>query len=167
MSGRSRHVIALVLLLGVAAFVGWGCGGGEDETSTSTIRRVTTTAAAIGGSETLLNTQVQTTDATPTEYTQAVEQQRPIVLLFYVPGGADDVKVLDTVSSLQPSFENYVFLLYDYKQPDAYGDLSLLLKVNYPPQLVLVNGSGVVKQIWNGYVDEGTLNQGLVNLEQS
>ncbi len=41
-----------------------------------------------------------------------------------------------------------------------------LLEVGYPPELVLVDGLGIPREIWNGYVDEGTLNQSLVNLGQ-
>ena len=47
-----------------------------------------------------------------------------------------------------------------------YGDLSTLLKVQYPPKVVLVDGTGTIQEIWNGYVDEGSLNQSLVNLGQ-
>jgi len=89
-----------------------------------------------------------------------------VVLLFYVPGSTDDVQVMDSLSILQPEFDQYVFLLYDYSKPAAYGDLSTLLNVNYPPELVMVDGLGIVRRIWNGFVDEGTINQDLVNLGQ-
>jgi hypothetical protein len=105
-------------------------------------------------------------ESTPDEYRQAVEQGKPVVLLFYVPGSVDDVQVLDSLTALQPDFDQYVFLLYDYSMPNEYGDLSTLLNVNYPPELVLVDALGIPREIWNGYVDEGTLNQSLVNLGQ-
>jgi hypothetical protein len=169
MSGRSRHLMAILLLLLAVALVVWGCGGGEEVTTTSLTGGVTTTLPSGGSSSSadkLLDKPLATTEDTPGEYLDAVDQGRPVVLLFYVTGGTDDTKVLDSVTQLQAAFQDYVFLLYDYSAPDAYGDLSTLLKVNYPPELVLVDGVGNVKEIWNGYVDEGTLNQSLVNLGQ-
>jgi len=93
--------------------------------------------------------------------------QKPIVLLFYVPGNADDSSVLETLNRLKSSFDGYAFLVYDYKVPEAYGDVSTLLQVGYPPELILIDKAGVIVRIWNGYVDEGTLNQGLVDLGRS
>jgi len=167
MSGRSRQTMVLPLLILAISFLAWGCGGGDVDT-TSTSRPVATTepAGSGAGADALVGTIPKTTADTPTEYVQAVDQGRPVVVLFYVPGGVDDAKVLENVTKLQAGFADYVFLLYDYKAPDAYGDLSTLLKVNYPPELVLVAGNGTIREIWNGYVDEGTLNQGMVNLGQ-
>jgi hypothetical protein len=68
---------------------------------------------------------------------------------------------------LKTSFGQYEFLVYDYKLPNDYGDLSTLLGVGYPPELILVDKTGVVQKVYNGYIDEGTLNQGLVNLGRS
>ena len=67
---------------------------------------------------------------------------------------------------VQADFPDYTFLTYDYKNPSAYGDLSMLLQVNYPPEIVLIDRAGTVRNIWNGYVDEGTLKQCLINLGQ-
>jgi hypothetical protein len=85
-------------------------------------------------------------------------------VLFYVPGNADDKSVLDTVNRLKSSFAQYAFLIYDYKNPNSYGTLAQLLKVDYPPYLVLTDATGHLRRIFKGYVDEGTLNQELVNL---
>lgn len=163
---RSKQSAAvLILLLAVVLLVG-GCGSGSDETTT-TVSGVTPTVPtnpSAGGGSDLLGTQLKTTADTPAEYVEAMNQAQPVILLFYVPGGVDDLKVLQNLSALQPQFPNYRFLIYDYSIPDAYGDLSSLLAVNYPPELVLVDGTGTIREIWNGFVDEGTLNQSLVNL---
>ena len=70
-------------------------------------------------------------------------------------------------TGLQPDYPDFLFLIYDYKNAASYGDLSNLLEVGYPPELILVGGDGYVTDIWNGYVDEGTINQGLADLEAS
>jgi hypothetical protein len=165
---RGTYLIVVLLLLAWTIGVVAGCGGGE-ETTTTTKNAVATTVGSSGSTDSkddLLGKPLATTDSTPAEYTEAIEQGRPVVLLFYVPGSVDDVQVLDSLTALQEDFDDYVFLLYDYSVPSSYGDLSTLLEVNYPPELVLVDGLGIPREIWNGYVDEGTLNQGLVNLGQ-
>jgi hypothetical protein len=86
------------------------------------------------------------------------------VLLLYVPGGTDDVAVIESLDRLKPSFGRYRFLEYDYSIPEWYGDLPTLLGVTYPPEMILIDSSGIIRTVWNGSVDEGSLNQGLVNL---
>lgn len=166
MSRRLRQLAALSCVLAVMAVLAWGCtsGGGE---VTTTIGDVTATSPSVSPTSqgnALIGTQLKATSSTPKEYVDAIAQAKPVVILFYVPGGSDDARVLDSLNALQPSFPSYVFLLYDYKTPDLYGDLSTLLKVNYPPELILVDGTGTIKQVWNGFVDQGTINQSLVNL---
>ena len=133
MSRRSAPFIAVLILLMVAGAVSWGCGG-EEATTTSSNAAVTTTTfpgggGSDGGTNELLNTRLKTTPDTPSEYVEAVKQGRPVVLLFYVSGSVDDGRVLESLNRLQPNFTDYVFLLYDYRTPNAYGDLSTLLKV--------------------------------------
>ncbi len=166
MSRRSRQLAALLTIVALMAVFAWGCGSGGDETPTTTVGVVTTTpsSGSTAPANSVVGMTLKTSASTPKEYVDAIAQGHPVVLLFYVAGGADDAKVLASVTSLQPQFPNYVFLLYDYKTPDSYGDLSTLLKVNYPPELILVNGAGVVAQVFNGYLDQGTINQSLVNL---
>jgi hypothetical protein len=171
MSGRSRQsTVVLLVVLGLAAFL-WGCGGGDqaDTATVSTlVNNTPTTAAASVQSEvdSILYKQLAVTENTPEEYVEAVGQARPVVVVFYVPGNVDDTKVVDALVALQPEFPDYTFLMYDFKDPSSYGDLSMLLQVNYPPETVLIDRDGTVKDIWNGYVDDGTLRQCLINLGQ-
>jgi len=157
--------VSVLILL--AALLAWGCGGGEEATTT-TGGTVTPTVSpgTTAGTDYLINTQVKATESTPREYVEAIDQGHPVVLLFYVSDGVDDSKVLESIDRLKSGFSDYVFLLYDYKTPKAYGDLSTLLKVNYPPALVLIDGTGTIRDIRNGYIDEGSLNQRLVDLGQ-
>jgi hypothetical protein len=170
MSRRSRQSgLVLLVALGLAVFL-WGCGGSGsgDTTGTSLLPTTHVTAAKTVGSaiDDLLLTKLATTKDTPEEYVAAIGQAHPVCILFYVPGNVDDAKVLETFKAMQPDFPEYTFLAYDYKDPSSYGDLSMLLQVNYPPETVLVDRAGTVREIWNGYVDDGTLKQCLINLGQ-
>ncbi len=168
MSGRNRQwTVLLLVALGMALFL-WGCGGddGAATTDSSVLKTTQTTAKPSVGSavEALRLTKLAVTDDTPEEVVASIGQARPVVVLFYVPGNVDDAKVLEAFNTVSPEFPEYTFLIYDYKTPDAYGDLSMLLQVNYPPETVLIDRGGTVRDIWNGYVDEGTLRQSLINL---
>jgi uncharacterized protein YceK len=166
MSPRSRQsAVALILLFLITALMS-GCGSDSDQTTTTRPVGTTTTAAPSGqnGTEALIGTQLKTTEDTPHEYIEAVRASQPIVKLFYVAAGEDDQRVLENLESLQSEFPGYAFLLYDVADPEAYGDLSTLLKVDYPPAVILVDSTGTVDSVWNGFVDVGTLNQSLVNL---
>jgi hypothetical protein len=181
MSGRYRQQSVFLLLVLLVALLACSCFGGGGEEPATTIGGVTATTATGGGggapTEEIMGTQllapdqepiveevIRTTEDTPAEVVDALTQGKAIVLLFYVPGGADDVSVLKSLKRLETSFRDYKFLQYDYKAPDAYGDLSTILAVGYPPELILIDRTGVIQDVWNGYVDDGTLNQRLVNL---
>jgi hypothetical protein len=176
MRARTKK-IGLVVGLGVFACVwlagcslGGGGGGNASTTSTQAGATVTTSSGSRPGkvtAQTIVGTKLKPTKQTPQEVTQALTNGAPIVVLFYVPGNPDDAAVVNEVQTLQPTFPDYTFLLFDYKQPDAYGDLSGLLQVNYPPELIFIDRSGIVRQTWNGFADEATINQLLVNLNAS
>jgi hypothetical protein len=161
-----QSALVLIVTIGAAVLL-TGCFGGGSSSTTSSLPAPanTGTTQSVGGAVTdLLMTKLATTEDTPEQYVAAVGQAKPIAILFYVPGGADDTKVLGTFQAVQADFPEYTFLTYDYRNPAAYGDLSLLLQVNYPPEVVLIDKAGQVQNIWNGYIDEGTLKQCLINI---
>jgi hypothetical protein len=167
MSVRIRQsVLVLLLAIGLAVLLG-ACGGGTTTSSTTAKPTQTTVTQSAGSAvQDLLLTELATTQDTPEEYVEAVGQAKPVAILFYVPGNIDDTLVLDVFKLVQADFPDYTFLEYDYRNPQAYGDLSLLLQVNYPPEVVLIDKAGAVRNIWNGYVDEGSLRQCLINIGQ-
>lgn len=185
MTVRSRAsglFLVLLLVVGLAVLLAACGGGGAEATSTPNDASGTAGAPSSAASAAAANPagsgnvggavqkqeflKLATTQDTPEEYVAAVGQARPVAMLFYVPGNVDDAKVLEVFKNVQADFPDYTFLTYDYKSPQNYGDLSLLLDVNYPPETVLINRAGEVRQIWNGYVDEGTLKQCLINVGQ-
>lgn len=142
MMAKSRSwqwlVLAGALVLAVSVAVG-GCGGGGEEATTTTVSVPGSSGGAVttvppGGSFVeLIGKPLTPTSLTPVEITDALSQHRPIVILFYVPGGTDDTTVLDEVKALQTAYTDVTFALYEYSDPASYGDLGILLKVNYLP----------------------------------
>ena len=170
MSRRIRQLAVAILLISVTLLAA-GCGlggGGSSATTALTIPSGATPSVTASGTVTpqkqLVQKKLVATKFTPTDVSDALKAGRPVVLLFYVAGSSDDAQVLASLQKLQPEFSSYTFGIYDYKTPSAYGDLSTMLQVNYPPELILIDGKGTIKEIWNGFVDEGTMNQSLVNL---
>jgi hypothetical protein len=163
--GRQHGTFAVVLALLVWAIA--GCAGGSTATTTlPTDGGLATTtsetpAASATTSSTLATSEL--VDGVPAEYVEAFGQ-RPIVILFYVPGGVTDEKVLKVVNELSVTFREYTFLTYDYRAPTVYGDLAQALKITNQPQLVLIDRHANRYKVWSGYVDKGTLYQSLVNL---
>ncbi|MBC7294167.1 MAG: hypothetical protein H5T84_08745 [Thermoleophilia bacterium] len=169
MSGRSRKLTAVAILLVFLGLSSWGCGAATSETTTTLSPGIETTASSSPTTVSpadIVGTKVEPTDQSPPEFVSALQQGQPVVLLFYVDGGPDDTRVLEALTRLQSEFGDLAFFFYDVKSPHAFGDLSTLLKVNYPPEVILIDRQGSVFQVWNGYVDEGTLNQSLVNLSR-
>jgi len=161
-------LVAAFLL--IAALVA-GCGGGDEQTTTTTAPAAAAASGAnapapevANAQQALIGTKLEPTDTMPAAVGDALKAQQPLVVLFYVPGATDDLAVRGAFDRLQPKHEDTLFLKYDYRDPQAYGDLASLLAVDYPPQLVFVDGDGVIKQVLGGYVDEGTINQQLVNI---
>jgi hypothetical protein len=165
MLGRSSRRLVALLIVGLAAFFMSSCGGGSAETTSTTQGNVVTTlpSGGSGGVDLRVGTQIQPTADTPQAFVD-VYQTQPIVIFFYVTGQSDDEAVRQNLSSLQPSFGAYTFFSYDYSDPVAYGNLATLLAVDYPPLIVMMDREGIIQTIWSGFVDQGSLNQSLVNL---
>lgn len=166
---------SLVLLLTGGVM---GCGGGGDEQSSTQTTAVAPVSAkvaapvatAAAGAEVTraaVGVTLTATDEMPEDVKAALKDHRPIVVMFYVPTGADDGVVLSGLDNLKGQYTDVFIVTYDYSKPGAYGDLAQQLKVNYPPQAMFIDTKGVVRSMTSGYADEGTLNQHVVNIRQS
>ncbi len=165
MSQRCCRTATLALVLTLAAVLFVACSGATTVTTTFGPGITTLPSPTTGPVEvsTTVAPEAGLIDGLPAEYVAAYGQ-RPIVLLFYVPGGVEDEQVLKTAQSLSNSFREYTFLLYDYRIPAAYGDLAKDWGITYQPQTLLIDRHGQLFKVWSGYVDTGTLNQSLINL---
>jgi hypothetical protein len=162
MRGRNSRRWGILLVVMLAGLFFASCGGGDDETTpTNTSPSVTSpNSGGSGGGDTV--EVFSFSEDTPSEVTEAAGIQ-PIVILFYVDG-VDDASVKGSLEALQPSFPSYVFLYYNYSDPEAYGDLSTLLEIDYTPAVIMIDSTAMIRYRYSGYIDQGSLNQSLVNL---
>jgi hypothetical protein len=168
---RQRSIVTSIFLLVVALALALflvGCGGDEaaDETTT-TVSTVPTTTSSTAPPEPfadLIGTTLELTDETPPDLKNSLETSTPVVVTFYVTGGTDDTAVLTNLDKVALKNADVDFYSYDYKTPDLYGDLAGALQVEYPPQVVFIDSSGVIQAVTSGFADEGTLNQLVTNI---
>ena len=170
MMRRYCGLSAVVLCVGLVSCVLAGCfGGGEEPAATTS--QVTVPGSGVTMSSLPVTTTIASAliDGLPSEYVNALGKQ-PIVVVFYASGGVDDNKVVTAVRALQPLYGGYTFLVYDYRDPKVYGDLAKTLEggygldLGYLPVTLLIRRDGLEAAKWSGYVDQGTLNQVLINL---
>jgi hypothetical protein len=171
----SRGTAVLIVLVIAALLAGCG-GGGVDKPAAESppdtlpaaqpVAHTAPTGPPKAKYEQIVGEQIVPSEETPAPVQEAIAERRPVVIFFYVPGSEDDSLVRESLDKLEPKYEDITVVRYDFKAPDEFGDLGRLLKIDYPPQLVFVDPSGVVRSVLSGYVDEGTLNQHMVNVRQ-
>ena len=107
---------------------------------------------------------LEPTDNTPDFITPALDDQRGVILLVYVPGaGADDemVSYFNTVKSMYQSQAS--FFNFESRKVPELGDVLAQLKVNAPPILAVIEADGTVSQLYTGWIGEKVMEQVVAN----
>lgn len=151
-----RVALVMLLVLILAA-----CGTAATTTTKSQPSTTTTTSKGEGA-----KIVIKATSSTPAEIAQALDRKKPLVLLIYVAGGADDELVRKSLQKIAPRYPDVTFIMYDYSNPKEYGDIVSQLGVQYPPVVAFVDRNGTVQYLTTGFVDEGVLTQYVVNTRQ-
>ena len=125
----------------------------------------------------------------PPDFRAAYQREAPIVVEFfekgkdpYYPKGDDvDAIVHDYLLSLRDEYPQVEFFSYDINTPGEagtseglnrgeYGTLAAQLGVGYTPFIAMLSPGGegyVIENLFQGYVDEGVLDQALYELARS
>ncbi len=168
-------ITASVLLLALTAFLFVACGGSQPAAPPTTTPRTvsatpgtaSTTARAAGSSasaepEQMIGQLVIPTDQSPQDFRASLSSRRPVVVLFYMIGSADDDQVRQSLNTLESRYRGQVdFYDYFFSDGNKYGDLMTLLKVNATPSVIMINKQARVQRAWTGYVDDKSLQQGI------
>lgn len=162
--------IAAVLVMALAAFLFAGCGGGDEDTAPPPKQAKTNTSASAAATksepaempEDLVGQTVSPTKDSPENFNKAIEDQRPILVMFYLPAPYDDSQVRSSVMTLQGRYRGQMeFFTYLYSDAQTYQDLATVLRVNSTTAVIIINRQGVVQRAWTGYVDEESIEQGI------
>lgn len=165
---RSHKLLAAVLMIALAVFLFAGCGGGGEDTAPppkaekkSSNKQVVLEPSDMP--ENLVGQAIVPTKDSPEDFVRAIDEKRPIVVTFYMPAPTDDSDVRSSVMSLEGRYRGQVdFFNYLYSDAQGYKDLVTLLNVNSTPTVVIINRQGAVQRAWTGYVDEPSIEQGIV-----
>lgn len=165
---RTHKLLAAVLIMALAVFLFAGCGGDEEETAPppkaekkSSNKEVTLEASEMP--ESLVGQAVVPTKDSPEDFVQAIDDKRPIVVTFYMPAPFDDSEVRSSVMTLEGRYRGQVeFFSYLYSDAQSYKDLVTLLSVDSTPTVVIINRQGTIQRAWTGFVDEPSIEQGIV-----
>jgi hypothetical protein len=174
--------VATALGFALVVFLFAGCGGGDEQpavtsaakttatkasTTSTTAAKAATSSSKQTGSEAkpedLIGQIVVPTENTPEEFTKSIESQKPIAVTFYVLGPTDDSKVRTSMTNLESRYKGQMdFYIYLQSDGERYKDLATLLSVNTTPTVVFINDQARIVKAWTGYVDEKSLEQGIV-----
>ncbi|MHB0914302.1 MAG: hypothetical protein ACYC5A_00020 [Thermoleophilia bacterium] len=165
---RTHKLLAAVLIMALAVFLFAGCGGDEEETAPppkaekkSSNKEVTLEASEMP--ESLVGQAVVPTKDSPEDFVQAIDDKQPIVVTFYMPAPFDDSEVRSSVMTLEGRYRGQVeFFSYLYSDAQSYKDLVTLLSVDSTPTVVIINRQGTIQRAWTGFVDEPSIEQGIV-----
>jgi Tfp pilus assembly protein FimT len=172
---RLLRPLTTALALALMVFLFAGCGGGDEQaTNTSTKKASTTSTSKSSASsskraanqvkpEDLIGQVVVPTENTPEDFTQSINDRRPIAVTFYILGPTDDSKVRTSMSNLESRYDSDMdFYIYLQSDGERYKDLATLLNVNTTPTVVIINDQARVVAAWTGYADDKSLEQGIV-----
>lgn len=170
---RLLKSITTVLALALLVFLLAGCGGGDDEAATTSATQTNTTqantataarqAAEEAKPEDLIGQVIVPTENTPSDFTESINNRRPIAVTFYMLGPTDDNRVRSSMSSLENRYKSDMdFYIYLQSDGERYKNLATLLNVNTTPTVVIINSQARVVEAWTGFADEKTLEQGVI-----
>ena len=100
------------------------------------------------------------TAETPSFITTRLEEERPLVLLVYCEGAADDMEMLSYFNSVKAQFgADSSFMSFEARKTTELGDTLQQLRVSNPPILAVIRGSGEVAQLYTGWIGRQVMEQ--------
>lgn len=168
---RTLKLIATALVLAVVVFLMAGCGGGDDEAETTKAKDAAAkkeevkdvAVSMVSRPEMLIDQVIVPTENTPEDFTESIENRRPVAVTFYQMGPNDDARVRTAMTNLESRYKGQMdFYTYLYSDGERYKDLANLLLVNTTPTVVIINDESRVQRAWTGFADADSLEQGIV-----
>ena len=100
------------------------------------------------------------TAETPSFITSRLGEGRPLVLLVYCEGAADDMEMLSYFNAVKGQFgADSSFMSFEALKTTELGDTLQQLRVSNPPILAVILGSGQVAQLYTGWIGRKVMEQ--------
>jgi len=140
------------------------------QTSTTTPAMLTDTgngsynAAGSYGITGLPSLTVKPTEETPKYVTNALKEQRGVVLLVYLKDSTDDQEMVASFEAVKAKYAAQAsFFNFEAKSVSMTGDLLEQLRIIAPPALAVISPDGKVYQAYTGWIDRTVMEQVVAN----
>ena len=110
---------------------------------------------------------IRPTKDTPSFVSDALAQNRCVVILAYVSGAADDEEMLANYQALSAKYSSEAsFTSVEAQDVSQLGDVLAQLHCSSPPIFAGIRGDGRVLQLYTGWIDEQVMEQVVVDAVQ-
>jgi hypothetical protein len=107
---------------------------------------------------------VKPTADTPKYVTNALKEQRGVVLLVYLQGATDDQEMVANFQAIKSQYAAQAsFFNFEAKSVSQTGDMLDQLKIAAPPALAVISPDGTVYQEYTGWIDRAVMEQVVAN----
>jgi hypothetical protein len=107
---------------------------------------------------------VKPTTETPKYVTNALKEERGVVLLVYLEGATDDQEMVANFQAIKAEYAAQAsFFNFEAKSVSMTGDLLDQLKIAAPPALAVISPDGKVYQEYTGWIDRAVMEQVVAN----
>lgn len=104
------------------------------------------------------------TKDTPKYVTNALKDQRGVVLLVYLKDAADDQEMLANFNAVKAEYAAQAsFFNFEAKSVSETGDMMEQLRIAAPPALAVISPDGKVYQEYTGWIDRAVMEQVVAN----
>jgi len=151
----------LIVMGAFTAFFAWGQTGTETPATAGGVNYNSAGSYGITGYPPLT---VTPTSATPAFISDALNDNRGVILLAYVSGAAADDEMLASFRRLKSKYSAQAsFFSFEARDVSELGDVLDQLRVSSPPALAVIRGDGGVYQLYTGWIGERVMDQVVAN----
>lgn len=107
---------------------------------------------------------VKPTKETPKYVTNALKEERGVVLLVYLKDATDDQEMVANFEAIKAKYAAQAsFFNFEAKSVSMTGDLLDQLHIAAPPALAVISPDGTVYQEYTGWIDRAVMEQVVAN----
>ena len=158
--------VGVIMLVGVvvfgatAGFLAWG----QAATTATGFGSVSNNSVGSYGVTGLPALTITPTANTPAFISDALKNNRGVILLAYVAGAADDEDMLASFNTVRTEYAAQAsFFSFEAQDVAHLGDVLDQLRVSAPPILAVIRSDGSVYQLYTGWIGEKVMEQVVAN----
>lgn len=167
---RLRVKIVAVIGVFLTVVILTGCGGGAEELTTEVPKeeppgKVVQTeegeTAAVVEVTLPVPREFKSTDNTPKYFKEALDEKKPVLLMFYSDKGIDSLKQKDEIKYIFDEYQNdVIFMLLSIEEAEKTSQLADEFNVGDVPHISIIDPNGqVIREFRGSFVDGKVIEQ--------